>query len=73
MEEMLGPLRGECCIPYLDDVLCFAKTFDVNVEALRKVLQALQQHRVKLRPEKCELFRHEVRYVGHLYLLKESK
>lgn len=66
MEEMLGPLRDECCVPYLDDMLCFAKTFNEHVEALRKVLQALQQHRVKLRPEKCELFRHEVRYVGRL-------
>lgn len=66
MEEMLGPLRDECCLPYLDDVLCFAKTFEEHVEAIRKVLQALQRHGVKLRPEKCELFRHEVRYVGRL-------
>lgn len=66
MEEMLGPFRDECCLPYLDDVLCFAKTFEEHVEAIRKVLQALQRHGVKLRPEKCELFRHEVRYVGCL-------
>lgn len=66
MEEMLGPLRDECCLPYLDDVLCYAKTFDEHLETLRKCLQALQLHGVKLRPEKCELFRQEVRYVGRL-------
>lgn len=66
MGEMLGHLRDECCILYLDDALCYAKTFDEHVEALRKVLQALQHHGVKLRPEKCELFRKEVRYVGRL-------
>lgn len=66
MEEMLAPLRDECCIPYLDDILCYAKTFEDHVEGLRKVLRALQGHGVKLRPTKCDLFKHEVRYVGRL-------
>lgn len=66
MEEMLSSLRDDCCLPYLDDVLCYAKTFDEHVEGVCKVLQALQRHGVKLRPEKCELFRREVRYVGRL-------
>ena len=66
MEEMLAPLRDECCIPYLDDILCYAKTFEDHIEGLRKVLRALQSHGVKLRPTKCDLFKHEVRYVGRL-------
>ncbi|KAL1278265.1 hypothetical protein QQF64_024938 [Cirrhinus molitorella] len=66
MEEMVDSLMDEYCIPYLDDVLCYAKSFEEHVEGIRKVLQALQCHGVKLRPEKCELFHHEVRYVGRL-------
>lgn len=66
MGGMLDTLRDECCIPYLDDVLCFSRSFDEQVQVLCRVLQALQHHGVKLKPEKCELFRKEVRYVGRL-------
>lgn len=66
MEEMLDTLRDECCIPTLDDVLCFSWSLEEHVEVLWHVLQDLQRHGVKLRLEKCELFRKEVRYVGRL-------
>lgn len=66
MEDMFNTLNDECCIPYLDDVLCFSRSFEEHVEVLRRLLEALQRHRVKLRTEKCELFQKEVRYVGRL-------
>lgn len=52
MEEMLESLRDDCCTPYLVDILCYAKTFEDHLEGLRRVLNALQQHGVKLRPKK---------------------
>lgn len=55
-----------CCIHYLDDVLCFSRSFEEHVEVLHHVLQAPQRRSVKLRPEKYKLFRKEVRYVGRL-------
>lgn len=63
---MLGSLRDKCCIPYLDDVLCYTRSFDEHLEGVHNVLKALQHHGVKLRPEKCEFFKREVRYVGRL-------
>lgn len=66
MEEILGSLRDICYIPYLDDVLCYSHSFEDNLEVVRKVLQALQAHYIKLRTEKCELFKTEVPFVGHL-------
>lgn len=66
MEGMLDSLRDELCIPYLDDILCFGKTFSDHVQGLKRVLRVLRHHGVKLRPEKCELFKREVRYVGRL-------
>lgn len=66
MEEMLSTLRDECCLPYLDDVLCYAKSFEDHVAGVRRVLKSLMSHGVKLRPTKCELFKREIRYVGRL-------
>lgn len=34
MEEMLESIRDECCLPYLDDVLFFAKSFEEHIEKL---------------------------------------
>ena len=63
---MLGSLRDECCVPYPDDLMCYSRSFSDHVEVIRKVLQAMQHHGVKLRAEKCEMFQKEVRYVGRL-------
>jgi len=64
METILHDYRDEFCIPYLDDVIVYSRIFDEHVEHVRQVLQRLQEHGVKLKAQKCQLFQQEVNYLG---------
>ena len=66
MESFLSGLPWTTCLVYLDDILVHAKTFDEEIVRLREVFSRLRAADLKLNPKKCELFRREVVYLGHV-------
>ena len=66
METCLGDLNLHWCIIYLDDIVIFSKDPASHLERLKAVFQKLEEAGLKLKPSKCELFRRQLAYLGHV-------
>ena len=58
-------------VVYLDDILIFTKTEEEHEQAVRRVLEILAEHKLFLRPEKCEFHRKQIEYLG--LVISENK
>ena len=66
INQVLIGLRDQVCISYLDDILVYGKSFKQHTQNLKLVLNRLKSRGIKLRADKCILFKQEVRYLGRL-------
>ena len=57
-------LQWVSMIIYMDDLICYAKTFEEALE-LKRVLQRLLDPNLKLKTSKCVLFQSPVSFLGH--------
>lgn len=62
----MGDLHLKECLIYLDDIIIFSKTFDKHITRLQNVFKQLEQYGLKLKASKCEVFKTEVLYLGHI-------
>ncbi len=66
METCLADLNMDILVVYLDDIMVHAQSFDDMITRLDQVFTRLEIHNLKLRPEKCFLFRKQAKYLGHI-------
>ena len=64
INDALQPFLDRFATAYLDDILIYSDTLEEHREHVRLVLEQLQKHGLYLKPEKCEFFRTEVKYLG---------
>ena len=66
LDIILSGVRWQICLVYLDDVIVFSRTHAEHVEHLDTVLTLLRNAGVSLKLKKCQFFRTEVEYLGHV-------
>ena len=65
-ESCLGELHLNWCIIYLDDIIVFSRTPEEHVHRPKVVFNKLRAAGLKLKPSKCDLFKKEIKYLGHV-------
>ncbi len=70
MHAVLAGLPWTVCLVYLDDVIIFSRTVEEHFQRLRDVFQRLRDAGLKLKANKCHLFRKSVKYLDHVVSAK---
>ena len=62
----MSPLLHNNIIIYIDDILVMSESFEEHVELVSKVLSLLANYQIKVKVSKCDWFKDEVRFLGHI-------
>ena len=66
MERMFGDCRNQSVLLYLDDVIVYSATVEQHLERLGEVFTRLKKQNLKVKLPKCQFFKHQVTYLGHV-------
>lgn len=64
LEQVTAQLPG--CVNYLDDIIVTGATREQHRQNLRKLLAVLRDNGLRVNREKCEFFKDEVTFLGHV-------
>ena len=66
MHKVFRDLLDRGVVIFLDDILIYSKTAEEHETLLREVFTRLRQHHLYAKESKCELWRTEVTFLGHV-------
>ena len=66
MENCLGSLNLTWCVIYLDDIIVYGKDPEDLLLRLEGVFEKLRKAGLKLKPSKCNFFKEEIEFLGHV-------
>ena len=66
LQNILGSMFYKNALVFIDDIIIYSKTEDEHWEHLKKVLQRIDDHNLRLNPKKCQVAMSEVNYLGFI-------
>ena len=76
MNEVLRPLLDKCVIVFIDDILVYSETEEQHYKDVSAVFDILRQQKLYIKLSKCEFFKAELEFLGHVVgngVIKMSK
>ena len=70
MNEIFRDMINLGVVIYLDDILIYSENEQDHVALLKRVLERLQEHQLAITPDKCELYRSRVNFLGYIISLE---
>lgn len=66
VDKLFGPEFDLKVFAYLDDIVLVSSTFEEHVSLLYRVLEKLKSANLTVNIEKCQFFRHSLKYLGYV-------
>ena len=71
VDNMLAGIQYDYAMAYIDDIIVKGEDVGSSLTHLREVFRRIRTAGLKLKPSKCELFRREITYLGHIISAEE--
>ncbi|CAG8486239.1 129_t:CDS:2 [Gigaspora rosea] len=66
MNHILEAFIGQFVAVYLDDIIIYSPNFEEHLAHIQAVLTEIENSGLKLNPEKCDLFKNSIKFLGHV-------
>jgi len=66
MNRVFGGIVNKIVVVFVDGIMEFLKSAEEHKEHLREVLETLRKHKLKAKFSKCNFWKEEVKFLGHI-------